>query len=369
MPGNSLEQQNSLDASEIEGEHVKAHYHSVTFTDLEPSTLYAYRVGDGETWSEWFHTQTASATPEPFSFIYFGDAQNGIRSHWSRNIRAAYTKAPEARFIIHAGDLVNRAHRNLEWGEWFVAGGWIHGMLPSIPIPGNHEYGRFEGETGPRELSVHWRPQFTLPLNGIEGFEETVYYIDYQGVRFVGMNSNRAIMEQAKWLDDVLSNNPHPWTVLTFHHPVFSSSGTRDNPLLRDQWKPVIDKHQVDIVLQGHDHTYARGRSTNLQSGVNGQDEASGTVYVNSVSGSKMYQIKDNRWDEYDAVMERAAENTQLFQVLRVAGNTLHYTAYTVTGELYDAFRLVKRADQPNELVPDTTNTPERTHENTIPYR
>ena len=360
-----------LDPSHITDEHIKAHYHSVTFTGLNPSTLYAYRVGDGTRWSEWFQTKTASTNPDPSAtFIYFGDAQNGIHSHWSRNIRAAYTKAPDAGFIIHAGDLVNRAHRNIEWGEWFVAGGWVHGMLPSIPVPGNHEYGRINEETDQRELSVHWRPQFTLPENGPEHLKETAYYIDYQGIRIVGLNSNRSVPDQAPWLDSVLTNNPHKWAILTFHHPVFSSSGTRDNPQLRNLWKPVIDKHGVDLVMQGHDHTYARGRSNNVNTGLNTRDEASGTVYVNSVSGAKMYEIKEDRWDAYNATMERAAENTQLFQVVRIDQDTLTYEAYTVTGERYDAFQLIKQADgAPNLFIEGPITSPERTHENTIPYR
>ena len=357
-----------LDLSAVDNEHIKALYHSVTFTELEPATLYAYRVGDGITWSEWYQTRTAHATPSPVKFIYFGDAQNGIHSHWSRNIRAAYTEASDAQFIIHAGDLVNRAHRNVEWGEWFVAGGWIHGMLPSIPVPGNHEYGRMGGDDSPRQLSMHWRPQFTLPENGPAGLEETAYFVDYQGVRIVGMNSNRSIDQQAPWLDQVLESNPHPWAILTFHHPVFSSSGTRDNPELRDLWKPIIDKHNVDLVLQGHDHTYARGRSNNVNAGLNTRDQASGTVYVNSVSGAKMYEIKEDRWDAYNATMERAAENTQLFQIVSIDGDTLDYRAYTVTGELYDAFKLVK-AEGPNTFIAVDVPSAERTHENTIPYK
>ena len=363
-------QTEELDLSSIVNEHIKAHFHSVTFSGLEPSTLYAYRVGDGDTWSEWFHTRTASDEIAPVKFIYFGDAQNEIHSHWSRNIRAAYTHASDAQFIIHAGDLVNRAHRNIEWGEWFFAGGWIHGMLPSIPVPGNHEYGRIGDDNSPRELSRHWRPQFTLPENGPEGLEETAYYIDYQGVRIVGLNSNRSIDAQAPWLDQVLENNPHQWAILTFHHPVFSSSGTRDNPQLRNLWKPILDKHQVDLVLQGHDHTYARGRSRNVNAGLNTRDEASGTVYVNSVSGAKMYEIKEDRWDAYNATMERAAENTQLFQIITIERDTLDYKAFTVTGELYDAFQLVKnnQGDQPNTFIAIDLED-ERTHENTIPYR
>ena len=359
-----------LDTRRIGGEHVKAHYHAVTVTGLLPDTLYAYRVGDGEAWSAWYQTRTARARPAPFSFLYFGDAQNDLHAFWSRTIRMAYTMAPQARFIIHAGDLVNRAHRNVEWGQWFEAGGWIHGMLPIVPVPGNHEYQRTGEEDAERQLSIHWRPQFTLPENGVPGLEETVYYIDYQGVRFIGLDSNRRLEDQAAWLDWVLTDNPHPWALATFHHPVFSSSGERDNPALRTLWQPILERHRVDLVMQGHDHTYARGRVLNLAEGTAAHDAESGTVYVNSVSGPKMYAIKESRWSGYGATMERAAENTQLFQVIHIDGDTLSYEAYTTTGHLYDAFDLIKQPGGPNRLVPRLPpGTSERTHENTIPYR
>ena len=150
-----------LDLSHIEDEYVVSNYHSVTFRGLQPDTLYAYRVGDGTRWSEWFHARTADSEAEPMSFLYFGDAQNGIRSHWSRAIRAAYSEAPDALFAIHAGDLVGGAHNNVEWGQWHQAGSFIHSMLPSLPVPGNHEYDEFTGAEGDRDvehLSAHWRP-------------------------------------------------------------------------------------------------------------------------------------------------------------------------------------------------------------------
>ncbi|MEL7043117.1 MAG: fibronectin type III domain-containing protein [Pseudomonadota bacterium] len=94
-----------------------AHFHSVTFTDLEPDTVYAYRVrGARGAWSEWFQTRTAAETG-PVKFIYVGDAQNGVMSHWSRLIRASYAAVPDADFILHAGDLVNRASRDFEMGR------------------------------------------------------------------------------------------------------------------------------------------------------------------------------------------------------------------------------------------------------------
>ena len=44
-------------------------------------------------WSEWVAFQTAAIGPEPFRFLYLGDAQNSIKSHCSRVIRAAFASA------------------------------------------------------------------------------------------------------------------------------------------------------------------------------------------------------------------------------------------------------------------------------------
>lgn len=339
-----------------------AHYHAVRFTGLKPATKYAYRVGDGVNWSEWFHFLTASDQPEPFSFIYFGDAQNDIRSLWSRVIREAYSDAPKARFMIHAGDLVNSAEADSEWGEWHGAGNWLNAMMPSIPIPGNHEQAR--GLDGRSRLSHHWRPTFTLPENGPEGLEETCFTLVYHNARIIGLDSNRAIDEQVPWLDKVLAENKQPWVVCTFHHPVFSTAKSRDNAKLRAAWKPVLDKYRVDLVLTGHDHSYGRTNLKipagtletldNVPTGVNKIDAETGTVYVVSVSGPKMYDINPKPF------MTRVAEDTQLYQIIHIDGGTLRYEARTAVGDVYDAFTLKKRSGQINELIEQTPATPTR---------
>jgi phosphodiesterase/alkaline phosphatase D-like protein len=319
-------------------------YHSARFEQLKPATMYAYRVGDGYNWSEWNQFRTAEPGPAPVEFLYVGDAQNDIFQLWSRLIRQGFAEAPKARFIIHAGDLVNRATRDAEWGEWHAAAGWINRSVVSVPTPGNHEYGS-------KQLAPHWRPQFTLPENGVKGLEETNYFIDIQGVRVVALNSNRMQKEQAEWLDRTLSNNPNRWTILTFHHPIFSAARSRDNKELRETWQPVFDKHKVDIVLTGHDHTYAR---SNLRTGLSTREGTAGTVYVVSVSGPKMYNLDREDW------MQRAAENTQLCQIIRIDGDTLHYEARTARGVLYDAFDLKKQKNKPNQLVNKVPQTAER---------
>ncbi len=349
------------DAREVPSAGSVVHYHSVTFTGLRPDTLYAYRVGDGTRWTEWFQFRTASTSRKPFSFLYLGDAQNDILSLWSRVVREGFRHAPDMRFIVHAGDLVNDGNSEWQWGEWFRAGGFIHAMVGSVPTPGNHEYrARSAAEVERKEssLSVFWNPQFTLPRNGVAGLEESNYWFDYEGARIVVLNSNRNREAQTEWLKGVLRDNPQPWTIATFHHPVYSAAGERDNPALREAWKPVLEEYGVDLVLQGHDHTYARGRSVmtgptvqNVPTGMNARVGGTGPVYVVSVSGGKMYDAKPEGWDRFDATIDRKAENTQLFQIIRVAGDTLRYEARTATGLLYDAFDLVRRDAQPNRFV------------------
>jgi phosphodiesterase/alkaline phosphatase D-like protein len=99
----------------------EAHYHSVHFTGLDPDSLYCYRVGDGFNWSEWNQFRTAAKGPAPLTLLYVGDAQNAIWQLWSRVIRLSVLTAPGARFIVHAGDLINKSGADAEWGEWHRA--------------------------------------------------------------------------------------------------------------------------------------------------------------------------------------------------------------------------------------------------------
>jgi 3',5'-cyclic AMP phosphodiesterase CpdA len=318
-----------------------ANYHSAKFTNLKAKTKYVYRVGDGNKhWSEWFQFETAADRPEPFGFIYYGDAQTEIKAHWSRVARGAYSDMPKARFIIHAGDLINNRDDDMQWSEWHRSGGWINGMVPSVPAVGNHEYAK--------TVDPHWRAQFALPENGPPGLEETCYFFDYQGVRIIALNTEEKVAEQTPWLEGVLANNPNRWTVITFHRPIYSPLKGRDNKAIREAWRPVFDRAPkgVDLVLQGHDHTYGRSglmRDDNTLSG--GQVHDRGTVYCVSVSGPKLYNIGDSSW------MMRKGDGLQLYQLIKVNGDRLSYESRTATGDRFDAFELRKRADGTNELI------------------
>jgi hypothetical protein len=172
--------------------------------------------------------------------------------------------------------------------------------------------------------------------------------------------------EQAAWLNKVLAENKSQWVVCTFHHPIYSTGKDRDNADLRNKWKPIFDAYRVDLVLTGHDHTYGRtgldtpvvGYEVNTSAGANVADSGTGTIYVVSVSGPKMYPLKPSD------LMRRVAEDTQLYQVITIDGDTLRFEARTAMGSLYDAFQLKKRPGEINELIEfdpelDTRRRPE----------
>ena len=196
---------------------------------LNPNTIYAYRVGDGKNWSEWIQFKTAKTGYSPTQFVYFGDAQNDILNHWSRVIRMAYQTAPNAAFVIHAGDMVDTAHRDYEWAQWFKAGGFIHSQWTAIPVVGNHEFQRING-LSPKRLSVQWRPQFTLPVEESlhKKLHETVYTVEYQDVLILVLNSTDFLEKQIAYIEEKLSKSDANWKIVTCHHSVFSPAEGRD---------------------------------------------------------------------------------------------------------------------------------------------
>ena len=321
------------------------HYHSVVFENLKPNSLYAYRVGDGTNWSEWIQFPTANKNYSPTQFVYFGDAQNDVLSHWSRVIRMAYQTAPNASFVIHAGDLVNTAHKDYEWAQWFKAGGFIHSQWTAIPVVGNHEFQR-TSKSSPKKLSIQWRPQFTLPVENSlnQKLHETVYSVDYQDVLIIVLNSTDYLEKQTDYIEEKLSNSNAKWKIVTCHHSVFSPAKGRDFEYARKNWKPLFDKYGVDLVLNGHDHAYARGHVPVVTTEIN-KSQNFNTLYVTSVSGPKQYrlgleQIKGYEDDGYKA--DKLGEQTQFFQVISIENEQLIYKAYTATGEEYDMAVITK---------------------------
>jgi acid phosphatase type 7 len=314
------------------------YHHWVVFDSLSQDAEYAYRVGEDALWSEWNRFRTATEKPDPFTFVYFGDIQEQVFGMGSLMFRTAVMAAPEAKFWLFIGDMVDNGPEDREWEVFFDAVSWMPKIVPLVLVPGNHEYPD-PRITPPdeRRITRWWRPHFTLPENGPPGLAETAYHFEFQGVCFIVLNGNEKIEQQAAWMEAILEKNSLSWIIVAVHQPVYAISRRRNITRFQEVLAPVFDRFSVDLVLQGHDHGYARTLALKNHAPVNGTQK--GTVYVISNSGPKFYPASDR----YGHLMARTLSEEMLFHTIQVDEKSLSFTAFNLERRAVDTFSIQKR--------------------------
>ena len=322
----SFEPIDSAQWTEIPNDRV-IHRFSAVLTGLSPNTKYEYRIvsgADGDTADTWTAFRTAPKDPdEPFTFMALGDAQNGLEQ-WSTSYQAAVLRHPEVRFTLMAGDLVDRGDLRAQHDDLLYGAASAFATIPFVPVLGNHDH--INGGDG------LFTRLFVLPRGGPVA-DEHCYAFEYGGLQVVVLDSTDAasLSSQAKWLDQKLRASKARFKVVSFHHPVWSTYGARDNEDVREALMPVIDRNHVDLVLNGHDHAYARTLPV-----VVGEPKDGGTVYVVAFSGSKSYPL-DPR-----PIFARAMTDTPTYQLITVSKERLIYSARTWDGNEVDHYERTK---------------------------
>lgn len=305
------------------------HYHKAVLRNLIPGNIYKYRVGNSPQWSAW-HTYKHQHFTDTIGLLYFGDTQNGIYNHAAKIYKQAIRKFDRAKFAVYIGDLINHANNDYEWTEWHTATDDVNTSMPVIATPGNHEY--LKDLNGRKvQLSAYWTSTFPFSYTWDAG----PFYLDFGFVRFIVLNSNEKLDEQGRWLDSVLNETTQDWTVLVWHHPVFSGARNRVNKGLQENWLPVIEKYRdkIGLVLQGHDHTYARG---GLPERNKSRTHPSYPVFTVTVTGNKFYDLETQPW------MDVAVPNVSSYQYIEITKDKIVYKAYSETDHLLDEFEIRK---------------------------
>jgi hypothetical protein len=308
----------------------KIHLHVAELNGLDPDTTYVYSIGDGseEGWAELAEFTTAPAETMPFSFMYMGDAQNGLY-RWGSLLKTAHRMRPDASFYIMAGDLIDRGNDRDDWDSFYHNTKGVYEQKQLVPCIGNHEN---QGGHPTMYLEL-----MNLLENGPEDVEkERAYSFEYSNALFVILDTNMPPSSQTAWLDRTLSESKATWKFAVYHHPAYSSAPARDNADVRNEWGAIFDKYHIDVALQGHDHAYLR--TFPMKGGKRAASTKEGTVYVVSVSGMKMYKQDKREYTEFGMT------NTPTFQVLdlMIDGNRLVYKAYDIDGKLRDEFTIEK---------------------------
>ncbi|MGX6449764.1 metallophosphoesterase family protein, partial [Patulibacter sp. S7RM1-6] len=301
-----------------------ARHAAATVEGLAPATTYEYRVGGPGGWTGWTRfTTAADGLDAPWRWLYNGDAQEGL-DVWAPWIRSAFRDVPDARLVAHAGDLINAPNEDAEWAAFFAPQAGAIDRVTTFAVPGNHEYVGTKSTFPWVDVDADaatFRAHFEHPRTGPAGFDDTAYTFAYQGVRFVALNTGDNLTydptpQQAAWLDATLAADHSRWTVVMFHIPVFSSADQHHSQAgrVRDSFLEILERHDVDLVIQGHTHAYGRGHV-----------RADGPQYVVSTSGPKYYDLGEPGadWTANGATPVRIVGQTSTYQAVCVSRDGL----------------------------------------------
>lgn len=332
---------------------------------FEENKTYYYRITDdyyapAVKWSECFTYRTQNT--EDYQALVISDAQIGASGsidvdayNWNKTLIQAEKTAPNAAFILSAGDQVNeKTAADTLQRECEYAGFLAPDLLRHLPIAtaiGNHD-------TKVSDYAEH----FNNP-NKDGNYAATPagcdYYYRYGNALFIILNSNsRAASSHRTLMKQAVTENPDAtWRIVMMHHDIYGSGATHSNRTsanLRTILAPLMDEFQIDLVLSGHDHSYSRSYSilngTAFIDCNNVQKNPLGTTYVSigTASGCKMYGLAS---PEQYYIAERSNNTLPTYSVLRVKQNTLSLQTYDYTGKPYaDPLTIEKTKQKTNPL-------------------
>ncbi len=226
-------------------------FHHVPLTGLVPGTEYVYRVESVPGAVETNYFGSLEKDPKGFSFFVYGDTRTCPRRH--RLVASEMALDPmDPAFVLHTGDLVE-SPVSPNWADFFWAIEPFSKSTPLLPVLGNHE----------RNDDSYYKA-FSLPTGGGD-YDEEWYSFEYGDVNFVVLDSNADqiglanFMDQRSWLKNELKNQTEQFTVVLFHHPIYSSEySTGADSGLADSWGSLFEEYGVDLVFNGHVHSYER---------------------------------------------------------------------------------------------------------------
>ena len=305
----------------------KAAYYIARLCNLEGR--YAYRAATEDRVSAWFDFEVKAAGRRPFSFLYIGDVQDTLLGETNRFLREALQRHPQCEFTVCGGDLVERPTDSY-WDEAFRNIEGIGQHMPFVTVTGNHDY--FKGI----RQRIERRFDLIFPYFQTTSVDDNrVYSLKCADAQLFLLDSNRRphkLWQQRRWLHRQLEQSQAPWKILVLHHPLYSLKG-HNNLVQRWMFDGLAREYGIDLVLQGHEHAYAR--MTNHDA----EGRPTTPVYTVSHCSPKNYRIQfDRRFDKFGI-------SSRYYQIVEVADSVLTVSAYEVYNhQLYDSLRIVRRA-------------------------
>ncbi len=345
---------------------------------VEPGATVSYMAGSGTRgYTAAREVRNVPAPDAPLRFLAYGDigvdnaAPDGSRAPSAdpgdREV-VLESKAHDVRdlavqqnadLLIIPGDLAYRNGRT-GWDTFMRFMEPVQSRVPTMPVAGNHEYA--DAARGYDQFLN----EYVLPDGGA-GIGEHHYSFQAGPVTFIGLNTDNLCGPHdagrgppqdpcqgtsghevlLAWLEAELAaaaaDDATPWTVVYFHHPLYSWGRHGDNVDLQFLFGPLFDAYGVDVVVNAHDHVYGRTYPVRGFAPVvtEGSEYVQGVGPVYVVTGGGGRGLYDLQSDTAPA-MYAHVEAVHHLTVWDVTGETLTFRALRSDGTEMDGFVIAR---------------------------
>ena len=270
--------------------------HTVLITGLTPNTKYYYAVGSqsiygGNTLSHYFYTNPVIGSQDSLRVWAIGDFGKGNAGQIAvKNSFLSWNSQNKTDVWLWLGDNAYNDGKDSDYqSKVFGLAGFsdIFSFMPFWPSPGNHDYNEVWQESAflgiPYSnipLEDHEGPYYNIvdvptqaEAGGFPSNLEVFYSFDYANVHFLSLNSEvydfaqtgTGINRMINYINDDLSQNQQDFTIAYFHQPPYSKGSHDSDDLyedvmrtMREEIIPVLESHDVDLIVCGHSHVYER---------------------------------------------------------------------------------------------------------------
>lgn len=317
----------------------------VTIRSLVPNTHYQYKIITDEVHliseDSLYFSSPVGAKDTVFSFFAVGDIGEAVEDLGTPDqlAKALESFVDSLNFGLLLGDIIYPDGKSEDYDKnLFQYFGEVFPYVPIFPILGNHDW---------HEPEENYMKEWKLPGN------EHYYSFDYGNAHFIALDTKMGELynyeEQVSWLKQDLTSLPEDvvWKVVFLHHNGKSCTYKEDYEGVVSLY-PLFDEYNVDLVLNGHAHTYERLNPMNGKGEVVNQEEGFTCITVGSGGklrgvGSDPIAFNPNPDSCRYPGLVAAYIHDWVFLNLEICGYQIKGTAFTTKNQIeVDSFEINK---------------------------
>ncbi|MBP5426291.1 MAG: metallophosphoesterase family protein [Clostridiales bacterium] len=291
--------------------------HKVRMENLEPDTVYQYKVGD-----KYGHDsgllEFKTVPKNEFSFLFIADPQAVSRKDYVtfRKCMDSATKNFTPDFIVNAGDITQNGYKATEWKACFDMLSEYFNRFLTISIPGNHEN---KGDPYFSQYVNRFfmpKTKLAIPSRGTIGeFKCGIAHIVTVNTEIMRETGVRE--KQISWMKNIFKKSDCKWKILVLHRGMYMVN--HSSKKIRKYFEGVLEEVGVNLVLNGHDHIYTRATNNGI------------TYITGGTCGNKFYEYINE--ENLNIDVWRDDKGCQTYSIVKVNEGAINIDVYSKKDE------------------------------------